>query len=116
MTAQRSEMHISEFQEQVSAWADHNYGPRDIVKSTLGIAEEVGELCRAVLKRVQGVRGTHEEWSKEIEKELGDVFIKLCEIAGVEGLSLYSVAIERWQDIKQRDFVADPIGHGLPQD
>jgi NTP pyrophosphatase (non-canonical NTP hydrolase) len=108
---------IDRFQGEIWPWAVHNFGDLDECPTelaVLGVGEEAGELLRAVLKRAQGIRGTTEEWNYELAKELGDCFIKLVEIAAREGLSAAEVFSARWADVKQRDFRADRIGHGMP--
>jgi NTP pyrophosphatase (non-canonical NTP hydrolase) len=103
-------------QNQVHAWSVRNFGELPQTEITLGLAEEVGELCRAVLKRSQGIRMTREEWDAEIRKELGDCVIKLLDIAAYEGVLLAEVASERWAEVRRRDWVGDPNGHGAPAD
>ena len=101
--------HISVMQEEVRKWTGHNFQGDSVQDVTLGIAEETGELCRAVLKRWQGIRGTHAEWTEEIHKEAADVFIKLCHLAAVEGFDLWEAIWARWQVVSQRDFINDPM-------
>lgn len=101
-------------QAEVHDWSVRNFGETPQALVTLGLAEEVGELCRAVLKREQRIRGTYQEWSAEIEKELGDCIIKLLDVAAYEGVSLAEVARKRWASVSQRDWVADSQGHGIP--
>lgn len=98
----------------VHEWSVRNFGEIPQTLVTLGLAEEVGELCRAVLKRAQGIRGTREEWNEEIRKELGDCVIKLLDIAAYEGVDLVQVTAARWDSVSKRNWVADPTGHGLP--
>lgn len=102
-------------QAEVHAWSVRNFGECPQVTITLGLAEEVGELCRAVLKRHQNIRGTAEEWSEEIRKELGDCVIKLLDIAAYEDVNLTEVARKRWADVSQRDWTTDKQGHGIPE-
>lgn len=68
--------------------------------AALGLAEEVGEVCRAVLKQSQGVRGTHEHWQDEIKKELGDVVIKCADVARACGIDLSDAVWQRWYDVE----------------
>lgn len=79
----------------------------------LGLGEEAGEVQRAVLKMHQGIRGTREEWIEEARKECGDVFIKLCAVASSLGFDLGSAISERWDNVRQRNWTADKIGHGI---
>lgn len=104
-------------QEDISEWTFRNFGHvLSPAINALGLCEEVGELCRALIKREQLVRGDYEEWTGEIRKELGDIFIKLVDTADRLGFDLMTVAVLRWQTIRQRDFRADPIAHGLPKE
>lgn len=102
-------------QDAVHAWSIRNFGQLPQTVVTLGLTEEVGELCRAVLKRAQGIRGTREGWSAEVHKEIGDCVIKLMDIAAYEGVDLIEVVARRWADVSQRDWVTNPNGHGLPE-
>lgn len=102
----------------VGRWADRNFRRLDpdvdAVATTLGMVEEAGEVARAVLKRHQRIRGTSEEWIAEATKEVGDVVIKLADICYVLGIDFTEAVARRWERVRERDFVADPIGHGLP--
>jgi len=102
-------------QVEVAAWVQRNFPAVDLGFNTLGLVEEIGEFCRALLKREQGVRGTYEEWTTEAAKELGDIMIKLLSIADATGFDLPTVTALRWNTVKERDFVNDPKGHGLPE-
>lgn len=100
-------------QAQVAGWVGHNF-PTDTPETVaLGIAEEAGEVCRAVLKRFQGIRGSREQWNAEIRKECADVLLKLYHLAVAEGFDLSEALESRWQEISKRDWQADKIGHGI---
>jgi len=94
--------------EQRQPWAGD---PPAIV--ALGLGEEAGEVQRAVLKMHQGIRGTKEEWIEEARKECGDVFIKLCAVASSLGFDLGQAITERWEIVRERDWTANKIGHGI---
>lgn len=103
---------IRELQTEVNAWVLRNFDNSELT-AVVGMVEEVGELCRAVVKMEQGIRGSREQWFAEIRKESGDVFIKLCDIARFYGFDLADAVAERWADVSRRDWKADPIGHGI---
>jgi len=107
---------VEELQAEMEAWLDHNFPDEDPVLTALGLMEEVGEVARCLVKRRQLIRGTIAEWNTELEKELGDVFIKLVHLCVVEGLDLAEVVLCRWAVIRERDMIADRLGHGLPED
>ena len=98
---------------EVESWVAYNFPDRTPVGVTLGLAEECGEVCRAVLKADQGIRGTRAEWMLELRKELGDVFVKLADVAAMHDIDLIPAILERWADVRLRDWQADRIGHGI---
>ena len=102
-------MDLNRFQVEVAEWHEKQpWRDDDQVAITLGLAEEAGEVARAVLKRHQAIRGTHEEWTQEVWKELGDVLIKAAAIANKEGIDLEDVIVARWADVRRRDFTTFP--------
>ena len=105
--------HIRLLQEDMADWQQRHFGDGDELSASVGLAEEVGEVCRAVVKRHQGIRGTREEWDAEIRKEVGDVFIKLVDVARTYGFDLADAIAERWGTIQRRNWKADPQGHGI---
>jgi len=109
-------MNIEDYQFEVEKWVEHNFGKGTPMSAVVGLAEEVGELCRAILKQYQQVRGSYTEWQEEIKKELGDVFIKICDVANEADIDLSTGIKSRWTEVKKRDFKANPIGHGISQD
>lgn len=103
-------------QSDVTDWQRANFNQLGVAWTTLGLVEEVGELARALLKREEGIRGSYDEWSEEVRKELGDIFIKLLDVAQTLDYDLPTVAMLRWMVVRERNFRANPIGHGLPQE
>lgn len=104
---------ISTYQGVVNAWVEHNFGHGNELAAVGGLAEEVGEVMRAAVKRSQGIRGTREGWDAELRKECADVFIKLCDVAGFYGFDLDQAIKDRWKVVGARDWKADPQGHGI---
>jgi NTP pyrophosphatase (non-canonical NTP hydrolase) len=107
-------MDLTQLQAEVAPWVRRNFSPTSLVLTTLGLTEEAGECARAVLKDAQRIRGTHEEWMAELEKELGDVLIKAADVADQAGLDLQTAIDKRWAEVSVRDWKADRQGHGLP--
>ncbi|HZD14897.1 MAG TPA: MazG-like family protein [Pseudonocardiaceae bacterium] len=102
-------------QAEVKAWLERNVGlSRSVEHQTLVLAEEVGEVCRAVVKRAQGIRGTHAEWSAQLRAETADVLITLLALAATEGFDLHTAAAQKWAVVAARDFATNPTGHGIP--
>lgn len=109
-------LNLDDLQKQVATWAKQNFPDDNRETVVLGLAEEVGEMARAALKRYQGIRGTAQEWEAELRKEIGDVFIKLVHVAAIWDIDLEDAVLDRWYDVRKRDFVTDPKGHGLPDE
>lgn len=107
---------LEDLQCEVAQWTGRNFPDDNRETVVLGLAEEVGEMARAALKRHQGIRGTAQEWETELRKEIGDVMIKLVHVAHVWGFSLSEAVLDRWDVVSQRDFVTNPKGHGLPDE
>ena len=104
-------------QAEVTAWLTDNFGPdRSVEQQVLVLAEEVGELARAVVKRAQGIRGTHAEWTAQLHAEAADVLITLLAIAGTEGFDLTETAARKWAVITGRDATAARLPHTTRQE
>jgi hypothetical protein len=52
----------------------------------------------------------------EVAKELGDVFIKLCDVANVFGWTFEKCIKSAGLLVSQRNFTKDKIGHGIDSD
>lgn len=107
---------IEHLQDEIGEWQEYNFPaktPFDNAISTLGLVEEVGEMCRSIVKMEQGIRGTREEWMEDLKKELGDVFIKLCDVSNRYDVNLSNAIHDRWQNVRKRDWQKDKIGHGV---
>jgi NTP pyrophosphatase (non-canonical NTP hydrolase) len=104
---------VYEIATEIDKWVDYNFPNRTIEQQGLGLGEEAGECLRAILKRVQQIRGTHEEWTTELKRELGDVMIKVFTICSDEGFDVHDVLVDRWKDISTRDLVTNPKAHGI---
>ena len=114
-TQQQFNSDIAEMQHRMGTWWTRNFGhnANDIpTMSLLALGEEVGELYRAHLKQEQGIRGTREQWDREIEKECGDVFVTLAVYAYRKGVDLEKAIKERWDVVEKRDWVNNPTTGG----
>ena len=73
----------------------------DPLADALSVAEEAGEVCRAVLKRSHGKR-PETDWTKNLREEAADVVISLLSLAANEGWSLMDAVQERWVEVGSR--------------
>lgn len=99
-------------QDEHKVWRARNFPGDDLWVPALGAAEETGELCHAVLKMYQGIRGTEAEHKAAMEDAIGDVSLYLIDICSMLGLSFEQVVYDTWQIVKQRDWQANK-GNGV---
>jgi NTP pyrophosphatase (non-canonical NTP hydrolase) len=104
-------MNLSALQFNASEWSKRNFGPHygSGYRNLLGITEEVGELCHAQLKGEQGIRHTPEEILELKKDAVGDILIFLCNYCDSQGIDLDECASIAWDEIKNRDWKADPL-------
>ena len=99
-------------QADVAAWLTDNFGPsRCVEHQVLVLTEEVGELCRAVVKRAQGIRGSRAHWTEQVRAEAADVLITLLAIAATEGFDLQHAAADKWAVVTGRDATTHRMPH-----
>jgi NTP pyrophosphatase (non-canonical NTP hydrolase) len=104
-------VYLDGYQSAAAEFQQRHFGEHaDTFHSGLLLAEEAGEVCRAILKRMQGIRGTRDEWTAMVRKECIDVQLVLLGIAHYEGFSLAGALSEFWPQIEARDVNHDPIG------
>lgn len=106
-------MTIKELQHQHRGWVNRNFPNQKPHDALLGIAEEVGELCHAHLKRDQGIRGMDDEAYVDAASDaLGDIFIYMMSYANTNGFDLEQCIFNAWAQVKLRDWVEDPTSAG----
>lgn len=93
-------------QKNTQAWREHSFPPqhRTAELQTLGVCEEAGELAHAVLKRVQGIRGTDKEHAEAEQDAVGDIMIYLAGFCTSRGYNLKACAYKAWLGVAQRDW------------
>lgn len=82
---------IDHLQVEQAAWADRNFGhpkTRPLLHPALGMDEEAGELCHALLKAHQGIRGTKEEHAAAMRDAVGDICIYMLDFATLCGVDV----------------------------
>lgn len=99
----------SDLQTAVTLWVGKQFGDdRDTLESGLALAEESGEVCRAILKRLQCEKGTTNrdeqlaDWNQAVRDEVADTAIVLLSIAGVEGFDLEHEVRRRLTEVIKR--------------
>lgn len=97
------------FQTQHRLWLEHNFPEQEPLDGLLGMMEELGELCHALLKAKQGIRGyTEEEFRKQAEDAIGDIFIYAASFCNSNGFDLAACLENAWEEVSDRDWQAYP--------
>lgn len=96
-------------QKELAAWQAYNFGIATPEQVTLGMAEEVGELCHAILKRSQNIReGHNSNCLHEIADAFGDVMIYGIQLMSIEGLDAEQVLRATIDHVLTRDWRKNP--------
>lgn len=116
MSDMTKKLDVEEFQLETADWHKRNFTDMSPMRQQLNLTEEVGELSRAIIKMDQGIRGSREEWWAEAYKEVGDVAISLSNVANALGIDLEFAIMDRWDEVKKRNWRKDQKGHGIPDE
>lgn len=77
---------------------------RSIELQALGVAEESGELCHAVLKYKQGIRGYDREKTRaEVADAIGDIVIYACGVADQLDINVSEAVRAAWIHVRDRN-------------
>lgn len=93
---------LNQIQEEQREWSTRVFGPQDATLPLLGVVEEVGELCHAVLKRKQGIRHDEDHLANE-QDAIGDIVIYLLDYCNRRGYNLLQLVNDAWEIVRQRD-------------
>lgn len=108
---------LAEIQKEIGEWAKEQFGPnlsRDdssplwnhplgSLAPLLGMVEEIGELCHAVVYRHQG-RGYDnlQEHREAKEDAVADLMVFACDYANREGMDLTAILNKVWDKVSKR--------------
>ena len=95
-------------------WIAHNFPAQTPWQVFMGMAEELGELSHALLKRDQQIRGNDTDFDDGIKDACADLVIFMCGLADLEGFDLMDVINETWTKVKKRDWISFPV-NGLTE-
>lgn len=95
-------MNLERLQRDVSAWHRATFGPDCPPWAVaLKLAEEAGEVCRAVVEAdYASVNGTGR--TSDLADELGDVVIACAGLAARSGIDLNDAVAARWAVVGAR--------------
>lgn len=94
-------MTIERLQRDVAAWHWSRFGECPPWAVARKLAEEAGEVCRAVVEAdYPSVNGTGR--TSDLADELGDVLIAACALASRSGINLSDAVAARWAVVGER--------------
>lgn len=101
---------LAELQTEVGEWTERNFSDRDVVDPALGMVEELGEFCHAVLKLRQGIRGVDDAAAFRMEADaLGDLLIYVLDYCNLRGIELQTALEDVWSEVSKRDWRKYPL-------
>lgn len=71
---------LRQLQKENAEWANANFDTSVLYHPLLGALEEYGELCHAILKKEQGIRGSGEQHMQDAKDAVGDIVIYLADL------------------------------------
>lgn len=126
---------LDDIQKELAVWAQKNFGKqRTDDLRLIGATEELGELVTQQLEQLVpllhvvrelgilshhhlkekcGIRGTSEFHREKSKDAVGDVIIFLMDYCELHGWSLWNIINETWDEVRQRNWIDDPLTGGL---
>lgn len=105
---------ISEVNEELKPWVEHNFPDSPAWMPLLGAGEEIGELYHSFLKRAQGIR-LEENHDAKIRDAIGDIVIYLLHFCMLEGIDFEGEVAGAWNNVvKKRNWRPDVRGTFAP--
>ena len=105
---------LNDLQGKWFLWKEKNFdestgkGPE---WQALGMAEEVGEVCRIILKAQQKIRqytnGFDEKARKDLAKEISDVAIFSIQLCSIMGIDFGKALFDRSEEVMKRNWTKD---------
>ena len=103
---------LRQLQEEQAPWVRRNFPGREPFYPLLGAVEELGELCHAHLKNLQGIRGTPAEHQAAKIDAVADTIIFLSDYCTASGIDMQQALDDTWAKVKLRDWKRDPKNGG----
>ena len=109
-------MNMKTLGKEIKDWAIKQFGEEDAESMFFAsLVEEIGELSHALLKKKQKIRYTEEEVDQKIRQEIADVCIALMGLASKLDVDLEQAVLDKWNEVKTRDWKQNPISGGRPE-
>lgn len=97
---------LAALQVELARWQAQNFGAPTAEQLALGVSEESGELCHAVLKRAQGIRGMDDQgaYLEAVADALADIAIYSMQMATLHRLDYATLLCEVAEKVMKRDW------------
>lgn len=119
--SKRRNFTIDELQTMMGRWRGKNFpamGEAQNNECVLGVSEEAGELVRAHLKSLQGIRGFSTMGEGKVKRDykmkdaMADAIIFMMGVCDANKWSLQNVLEATCQSVMERNWIEDPDGGG----
>ena len=100
-------------QDELQLWMIDNFGMHedDLLKCSLGMAEEVGEVCHHILKGTQKIReGINGINKKEVADGVADTLIYGIQLLSILGMNAEEEISEVIEKVLKRNWKDKPSG------
>lgn len=105
---------LSALQVRLARWQSRNFGVPENTEICLGIAEEAGELCHAILKAKQKIRGYEdpEFLRAEAADAMADCTVYMMQLATALRMDFGTFFFAVAEEVLKRDWVKDSLKGG----
>lgn len=94
---------MKDLQKALKEWHDGKYASARLADIGLKLAEETGEVCRAIDRIIYAkTSGEDDQWRENLTGEIGDVAIVLLALCNRGGLDFEAVVRDRADEVMDR--------------
>jgi len=103
------DVNLAALQVRLVRWQTKNFGGATLAEVGLGASEEVGELCHAILKSMQGIRGysDKDKLRADAGDAIADATVYLIQCATILRLDFAALLFGTASNVMARDWKAD---------
>jgi hypothetical protein len=95
--------------DEIYTDAPEQVARRDAGEYVMLIVAEVGRIAHHHLKRLQNIRGTHDEHGEMIKYSIGMILTYLDFYCFEQGKDFMKIVEDTWSEVKKRDWKVNPI-------
>lgn len=116
------QLSFRDLQDQSNEWRESNFTINSDhllqliagLEQLLGMVEEIGEICHAELKRLQGIRGYTDDkvYRDAISDGVGDLLLFTAGYCTRRDLSMQDCAEYTWAKVRNRNWQSNPQDGG----